>query len=82
MFYTLTRSIVSISNSDDLVSTSQASEELTTLQLGLEDKCCGAIHVILAMMQSILHAYNISSQLFSSVKGNIYRVRMQGRLCD
>ena len=38
-------------------------------QLGLADDRCKAIHVKLAMMQSVLCAYNASSQLVSSAKG-------------
>ena len=37
-------------------------------QLGLVDDHCKAIHVQLAMMQSMLRAYNASSQLLSSAK--------------
>ena len=39
------------------------------LQLGLVDKCFKAIHVRLTMMQSVLFAYNTSSQLVTSIKG-------------
>ena len=38
-------------------------------QLGLADNHYKAIHVRLAMIQSVLCAYNVSSQLISSVKG-------------
>ena len=38
------------------------------LQLGLADECCEAIHVRLAIL-SVLSAYNVSSQLVSSIKG-------------
>ena len=38
------------------------------LQLGLADDHFKAIHVQLAMMQSMLCAYNASSQLISSIK--------------
>ena len=37
-------------------------------QFGLEDDHCKAIHVQLAMMLSMLHSYNASSQLVDSVK--------------
>ena len=36
------------------------------LQLGLADDYCEAMHIPLAM-QIVLHAYNVSSQLISSV---------------
>ena len=39
------------------------------LKLDLVDKCCETIHILLAMMQSMLCAYNSSSQLVSSIKG-------------
>ena len=39
------------------------------LQLGLEDDHCKAIHVQLAMIKRKLYAYNVSSQLVSSIKG-------------
>ena len=39
------------------------------LQLGLADNNFKAIHVRLAMIQSVLRAYNASSQLISSIKG-------------
>ena len=39
------------------------------LQFGLADDCCKAIHVQLAMMQNVLHAYNASSQLVITIKG-------------
>ena len=39
------------------------------LQLGLyAEDCCKAIHVQLAMMQSMLHAYNASNQMVISIK--------------
>ena len=43
-------------------------------QLGLADDRCKAIHVRLAMMQSLLHAYNVSSQLVSSIKGTFVEI--------
>ena len=38
------------------------------LQLGLADECCKAMHIPLAM-QIVLFAYNVSSELISSLKG-------------
>ena len=37
------------------------------LQLGLADECCEAIHIQIARRDG-LHAYNVSSQLVSSIK--------------
>ena len=51
-----------------LISTSQASEQLNYTPTWPADDCCKAIHVRLAMMQSVLCAYNASSQLVS-IKG-------------
>ena len=38
------------------------------LQLSLADDCCEAIHMRLTMMQIMLCAYNVSSQLVSIIK--------------
>ena len=42
--------------------------------LGLADDHCKAIHVRLAMMQSMLRAYNAISQLVSSTKGTFVEI--------
>ena len=44
------------------------------MHLGLVDNHCKAIHVRLAMMQSVLHAYNASGQLVSSAKGTFVEI--------
>ena len=43
-------------------------------QLGLADDYCKTIHVRLAMMQSVLRAYNARSQLVSSTKGTFVEI--------
>ena len=43
-------------------------------QLELADNRCKAIHVRIAMMQSVLRAYNASSQLVSSTKGTFVEI--------
>ena len=52
-----------------LLSTSQASEELNYAPTWPSNKSCKTIHVRLAMIQSMLCAYNACCQLVSSVKG-------------
>ena len=47
-------------------------------QLGLADNHCKAIHVGLAMMQTVLRAYNASSQLASSAKGMFVEIPNTG----
>ena len=69
MFHTPGSFSVSNSNDANFYQPSLRRVELRILQLGLENGCCKTIQVQLAMMQSMFHAQNASSQLVISVKG-------------
>ena len=69
LFYTMQASnSFRVSNGKDTDFHQPNLRKLNYTSTGLADECCEPIHVQLAIMQSMLHTYNVSSQLVNCIK--------------